>query len=106
YARLRESVRLMRELWLGGQAVEEVAAGQEAVVVLQARVGRGDRVFKTHDAALHARAQELMVHNRLAGRIPVWVTARLAAGQPLRGQALLLALVEEHPGSEAAVLAV
>ncbi|MDH7496845.1 MAG: U32 family peptidase, partial [Syntrophomonadaceae bacterium] len=73
----------VRELWLGGQAVEEVAAGQEAVVVLQARVGRGDRVFKTHDAALHARAQELMVHNRLAGRIPVWVTARLAAGQPL-----------------------
>jgi tetratricopeptide (TPR) repeat protein len=29
----------------------------------------------------------------------------LAAGQPVRGQALLLALVEEHPGSEAAVLA-
>jgi tetratricopeptide (TPR) repeat protein len=29
----------------------------------------------------------------------------LAAGQPVRGKALLLALVEEHPGSQAAVLA-
>ncbi|NPV27865.1 MAG: hypothetical protein HPY81_10645 [Firmicutes bacterium] len=72
---------VVKELLVKGRAVERAEPGQEVSLVLDGRVKRGDRVFKTHDARLIAMAQASYAGG--GRRIPITIRAEVAVGSPL-----------------------
>lgn len=71
------------KLWVHGQPVHEAEAGQEVTIEIPGRARAGDRIFKTHDARLIARAQESYKNVNAEQKIPLKMTVRVTQGQPL-----------------------
>ncbi|WP_202819970.1 DUF3656 domain-containing U32 family peptidase [Calderihabitans maritimus] len=73
----------VEEIWWKGQKTEEAPAGAEVVLPLTRKVEKGDRVFKTYDRELMARA-----HKSYSGpgsrKIKVNAMVRAKEGEPLR----------------------
>ena len=65
----------------GKESVSEAAPGQTVVIDLPKAVNKGDRVFKTHDEKLIAKAQES--YSQQGGRIPANLEVYAAIGKPL-----------------------
>nr|WP_051070529.1 U32 family peptidase [Desulfurispora thermophila] len=82
------------EIWSGRQRLERAAVGQSVLVPLppgKYRVRPGDRVFKTHAAALVARAQVSYARPEDVRRLPLHLQVRGGPGKPLQVTAVALA---------------
>jgi putative protease len=73
----------VRELVVDGRVAGEAPAGAVAGIRVPRPVGSGDRVFRTHDARLVARARATFASPREWRREPLWVVVEGAAGTPL-----------------------
>lgn len=84
----------VNEILVGRQRQERAAAGQSVLLPLppgKYRVRPGDRVFKTHAAALVARAQASYARPEEVRRLPLHLEVRGGPGQPLQVTAVCLA---------------
>lgn len=70
---------VVHALRVGGQRVEEAPAGAVAEILLPEGVQPGDRLFKTHDAALVEKARATFASPQERRKIPVsfWVRAKI-----------------------------
>ncbi|MGE5529753.1 MAG: DUF3656 domain-containing U32 family peptidase [Patescibacteria group bacterium] len=66
---------------LDGREVQAAAAGDTVAVPLLEAARTGDRVFRTHDAELNARALAPLADGSLD--LPFWARARVRIGEPL-----------------------
>jgi putative protease len=73
----------VRELVVDGRVTGEAPAGAVAGIRVPRPVGPGDRVFRTHDARLMARARATFASPREWRREPLWVLVEGGAGSPL-----------------------
>jgi len=74
----------VNEIYVRGNKTETAAAGEVAGLSIPGRVRPGDRVFKTHDAALMERARESFASARGAMRkVPLVFDVQAAPGSPL-----------------------
>lgn len=73
----------VRRMWKGNREVKEAEAGETVSIEARGDLQSGDRVFKTHDAELIARARETYASDRETKKIPVHFYAEAAAGSPL-----------------------
>ncbi|NLI12025.1 MAG: peptidase U32 [Peptococcaceae bacterium] len=83
-------------MYIAGKPVELAPAGTVVQLDVPGRVFPGDRVFKTHDAALMERARASFTSSRRQKKIPVVFTVTAKQGQPL------LVEVEDDAGFAAA----
>ncbi len=74
----------VKRLFVGGRSVDDAPAG--AIVQLDApgRVFPGDRVFKTHDAALMEKARASFASPRKQKKIPLTFRVYARRGEPLQ----------------------
>ncbi|MFZ3171670.1 MAG: DUF3656 domain-containing protein [Carboxydocellales bacterium] len=79
----RQGITVQR-ITLQGQVVEKAAAGQKVEVEVPGRTGIGDRIFKTFDANLMARARQSFEAPKYGRKIPLQVKVEVRAGEPLR----------------------
>lgn len=73
----------VHNLWVKGRQVESAPAGAVVEIELAGHVRPGDRVFKTHDAALMHRALQSYSSSRETLRIPLDMRVRARVGEPL-----------------------
>ncbi|MGE5417379.1 MAG: DUF3656 domain-containing U32 family peptidase [Acidobacteriota bacterium] len=71
------------KMTVNGTAAELAEAGQTVKIPLPGRAGSGDRVFRTHDAALFEEALSTIKENRDENRVPVKVEIYAHEGAPL-----------------------
>lgn len=70
-------------LWVKGKQVESAPAGAVVEIELQGHVRPGDRVFKTHDAALINRALKSYASSRELLDIPLDMRVRARVDEPM-----------------------
>lgn len=70
-------------LWLNGRRVKEAPPGAVVEVFLPEGVQPGDRLFKTHDAALIERARASFASPRERRKIPVTFLVRARINEPV-----------------------
>lgn len=75
---------IVQRMTVKGRQVEEASPGEKVLVEIPGKVGIGDRVFKTFDAGLMARARESYEHPKHGRKIPLQVKVQVRAGEPLR----------------------
>lgn len=75
---------VVNRLLVEGQQVEEAAAGQRATLWVEGKIRPGDRVFKTHDAALMAEAEQSYKSPRELKKIPLYFEVDARIGKPFR----------------------
>lgn len=68
-------------LWVNGEKAAQAKAGQVVEIQVDGRIGAGDRVFKTYDAALMGAARDS--YGELAEAMPLYVYVKAALGKPL-----------------------
>ncbi|MDS1030924.1 DUF3656 domain-containing protein [Bacillota bacterium LX-D] len=73
----------LQKIWVGGKKVTEAQAGQEITIEIADKVKAGDRIFKTHDAKLMAKAQESYQNPNAEKKIPLKVLVDVKEGHPL-----------------------
>lgn len=83
-------------MYIAGKPVDSAAAGSVVQLAVPGRVFPGDRVFKTHDAALMERARASFTSPKGRKKIPLVFTVTARQGQPL------LIEVEDNAGFAAA----
>ncbi|MBP2643171.1 MAG: peptidase [Firmicutes bacterium] len=74
---------IVKKIAVNGQNVDYAPAGVEAVIPVEVAVKPGDRVFKTHDAALMEKARSFYSAGSAVRRIPVDITVTAKLGEPL-----------------------
>jgi len=72
--------------WLraAGREVAAAAAGETVTLGIEGRIRTGDRVFKTNDAALMARARQSYTSPKLTRKIDLRAAVTVRPGEPLR----------------------
>lgn len=83
-------------MYIAGKPVDSAPAGSVVQLAVPGRVFPGDRVFKTHDAALMERARASFTSPKGQKKIPLVFTVTAKQGQPL------LIEVEDNAGFAAA----
>lgn len=73
----------VHDLWEKGRRVIEAPAGAVVEILLPERVHPGDRLFKTHDAALMERARVTFASPREVRKIPVRFFVRARLNEPI-----------------------
>lgn len=73
----------VHQLLQGGREVESAGPGSVVALPVKGRIRRGDRVFKTWDAALLRRVRETFTSAREQKRIPLAAQVRAVAGESL-----------------------
>jgi len=73
----------VKSIEVGGKIVEQAPAGVEVVIPVDMAVKPGDRVFKTHDAALIEKARAFFIGPSAVRRISVDVEVTARLGEPL-----------------------
>ncbi len=71
--------------WLevNGQRVQSALTGETATLAIEGRIRPGDRVFKTQDADLIARARQTYASPKATRKVPVQAWVNAALGEPL-----------------------
>lgn len=73
----------VNSILVNGKHVESAPAGSLAGLSIPGKIRPGDRVFKTHDAALMERARETFTSSREARKIPLQFFVQARVGEPL-----------------------
>jgi putative protease len=107
----------VNKIILDGRPVEEAGPGDRILVPVEGRVRTGDRVFKTHDAALIREARQTFTSPQETKKIPllfkvfaavgghVQITVRDGEGRELTAEgAVTLEKAEKKPLTEEALL--
>ncbi len=79
----RQGITVQR-MTVKGRQVEKALAGEKVLVEVPGKVGDGDRVFKTFDADLMARARQSFEAPKYGRKIPLQVKVEVRGGEPLR----------------------
>ena len=74
---------IVETMWLHGKETSYAERGQTVGIPLREAVYPGDRVFRTSDAELNARAMEPLTSGE-GLYLTFWAQARLAVGEPMR----------------------
>jgi len=77
----------VNRMTMDGRAVDRAPAGVEVLLEIPGKARPGDRVFKTHDAALIERARATYTSSRATRKIPVHFVVRAAPGQKMEIEA-------------------
>ncbi|MCL5289738.1 MAG: DUF3656 domain-containing protein, partial [Firmicutes bacterium] len=73
----------VNSILVNGKHVESAPAGSLAGLSIPGKIRPGDRVFKTHDAALMERARETFTSSREARKIPLQFFVQARVDEPL-----------------------
>ncbi|OAT79383.1 DUF3656 domain-containing U32 family peptidase [Desulfotomaculum copahuensis] len=73
----------VHEIWLNGRRVDQAPAGSLVQVPFNGHIHPGDRVFKTHDAALMERAAATFTSDRETRKTPLDFYVRARVGEPV-----------------------
>ncbi len=87
---------VVNRILLEGKQVNGVSAGQKAWIPAEGKIRPGDRVFKTNDAELMARAEESYSSSRELKKIPLHFRVSAHIGEPFE---ITVSDSEGHNGS-------